>query len=922
MELTEGNLKRHNQAIADIYMFNSSSKIMSNNPLLQNEEEKYETIEIGRKYSSQHNNHGEKSQHVDTKTMRSAAEIDDYLRHYIPPFTDSTMLLKSLFFIVLLGFNISYIIERFIQKINGNEIDREQRYLEISDEIVVYFEFGGLILLFLFYFCPAIFKRCCGKESTADIINSIIYIKTWSVFKLFYKFRPDSVIDNLVNCYKHIYEETNNAFSNEIEIKKWKFMLEELKKEINNPKIMNLNKEKLKEVFNEVEHVMNQEQLKKNQTQNAESTNFMSRYIASRETNFKNTSWRKMIDGVSWIILIIILIGFLFIGFLSLILKLEQFAFITQKDAFSFTLYELWLLISFCNQLWSMINEDEIRTDTIYKCLFMDCIKCSYSTNVAKKVKQIDDTIKANLWKYHSIFLPFKINWKFVFKLSFKQSFDVISNNKLGKQYEYITKKLKNIEFQKYSNSEFVGSTISIVSVILNLFPFGIQDDTSQEVIPKKESCITKMRHFTYSRWTKLKNKMNFRSKWKPLHPYTQCQYLLFTINKSKQSYTDGMWFVSTFQIFKYSRYLLPLFWIISGILGLLIFGIRNEEIKRLEKCGDESLGEDIYSMFAWDCCCTAVVFVAVLSFSMLYICIKQKQDESLFVACSGLLVGISLVAFFVRHIFDCLIFGYSFSCIQQGVSGFLYSFFISIYLYITLASAYLAVFVLVWLDFVLMVLVLYAIIIIVLFSYLGTGISFIFLTIIEMESIAHFHSSTSLVSQICFVLMPFSLALVCITGIGYLLVGNKKSIEELVHLFNIGENPTPKRTVWHQRTCNGINLSFSFFFIIHAMFVVLEAFNIFETNNNIWNSNIWNFNIWNWSIVYLLGNSILLLCRSLIANAAGKPAEYYWPQLNGFIVALVVIMVSIMVIISLICVLLYGLYWGLKKCFSFCVFE
>eukprot|EP01084_Bolivina_argentea_P236888 398253_1 len=189
---------------------------------------------------------------------------------------------------------------------------------------------------------------------------------------------------------------------------------------------------------------------------------------------------------------------------MALALKLSQFSFLTQKDVLAFSGSDIYILLAFCNQMWSAMNEDQIRTNTLYQCMFLDSIRCKYSKSVANKIYKIDAMIKNHLWKYHGargFLMSFTLNWKFIFKLVFKEHYDIVTISDTQK-YEHLYPEIKQIQLDHYSKPKGGLQTI----------------------------------RYRINQWKiKLGWKMRLQSKWKPLHPYTHCKIILDTINDIKQ---------------------------------------------------------------------------------------------------------------------------------------------------------------------------------------------------------------------------------------------------------------------------------------------------------------------------------------------------------------------------------------------------
>ena len=103
------------------------------------------------------------------------------------------------FNIVFICYNFSVICDIDSTKQFNN---KEIRY---SDIIVVYFEFIGLVIIFL----SCVFTCCIGNYSAmCDFIPSL---GNFSAFKLFYQFRPMSIIDYMTDVYQNNNSNDNTS---------------------------------------------------------------------------------------------------------------------------------------------------------------------------------------------------------------------------------------------------------------------------------------------------------------------------------------------------------------------------------------------------------------------------------------------------------------------------------------------------------------------------------------------------------------------------------------------------------------------------------------------------------------------------------------------------------------------------------------
>eukprot|EP01084_Bolivina_argentea_P276755 472303_1 len=329
------------------------------------EEEKYQMTEV-----TEHN----KIKNHTVKTMRTPEQIDEYLQNYLPPYIDSHTILKSFAFVIIpLLLNLYFIIDNFIklQFHPDKQPTDTPKYLLISENIIVYCEFSGLMV----FISAFLISLCC--QSRSSIIKYILLIKSWSAFTLFYKLRPKALINHFTTGYKH-QSEQHMKVNKKHQITRLKYILSELNNEINDSKTdLNIVHTKnmkrvattLDKKIKKMENIMYQTI---NETAYTKNINHkLARHWSRRETLCcaRNEYLYKTRNTASWIILIVSCLLLLFVGILALVLKLSQFRFINNTDISSITLsdfYEIYFLLAFCNQLWNMSDENEIRIDMIY----------------------------------------------------------------------------------------------------------------------------------------------------------------------------------------------------------------------------------------------------------------------------------------------------------------------------------------------------------------------------------------------------------------------------------------------------------------------------------------------------------------------------------------------------------------------------
>eukprot|EP01084_Bolivina_argentea_P125123 221721_1 len=187
------------------------------------------------------------------KYIRSKTEIDNYLKQYIPPYTHFSVF-KSILFIAFLILNVYGIISNFVEwYTKHNESKYHQIYLLNSNMIIICFEFIGLCILS----CSLLISLIIYRDASM-IINYLIKIKTWSAFKLFYKFRPLAVYQNVAIFYKQQSETVYNDDSNKTKLEKIKYIVKELNDQIF---LTNVNKQQMINTCNILTTHINQKEM-------------------------------------------------------------------------------------------------------------------------------------------------------------------------------------------------------------------------------------------------------------------------------------------------------------------------------------------------------------------------------------------------------------------------------------------------------------------------------------------------------------------------------------------------------------------------------------------------------------------------------------------------------------------------------------
>ena len=123
----------------------------------------------------------------------------------------------------------------------------------------------------------------------------------------------------------------------------------------------------------------------------------------SKGHHHKNNFLHSMVYTSTWFILMTLLVIALFIGVLSLVLKLSMFNYVGQIEKIdSWTVNQWFLFLFFVNQIWNISDVEKIKIETLYKFLFVDH-RVKYSRYVSQRMCMLDSVIKEELWRSHDI---------------------------------------------------------------------------------------------------------------------------------------------------------------------------------------------------------------------------------------------------------------------------------------------------------------------------------------------------------------------------------------------------------------------------------------------------------------------------------------------------------------------------------------
>ena len=291
--------------------------------------------------------------------------------------------------------------------------------LKYSDIIVVYFEFIGLIVLFL----SCLFT--CYFDNYAAMCDFIPSLGNFSAFKLFYQFRPLSIIDYMTDIYQN-----NNS---------------------------------------------------------------------KRKDNKSTIAKSAMIFRTIWLFAVFLLC--LFVGFLSLLIKLSQLTFIHDKWFHEYSQYEIIYLLGFSNQLWNMANENKIIIDSIFQFLYIDLVSFEINRDSQIKIMTMEAIIKQTLVKVHGIrglFVSIGLNHKLLSKILKTIPRD---HNRMAKVYPNHKPDISNNSDKSNSGDCNNNKDDSHVNA---------DSDTRTGILKKIRALSLTMRNGFRQKVTKLKNYINF----------------------------------------------------------------------------------------------------------------------------------------------------------------------------------------------------------------------------------------------------------------------------------------------------------------------------------------------------------------------------------------------------------------------------
>eukprot|EP01084_Bolivina_argentea_P233574 393377_1 len=354
--------------------------------------------------------------------LRSEKEIVDFLVRYM--FKLSNIDVLNIYFVTPLSIflNITFIFYNiyaiFIVHDNiYNDYNKNtESYILICAKVVTGFEFSGLCILLLTLFYTYIFVQ--KTENYATFIDLIELIGSWSAFKLFYECRPTAIFQYVSTVIK------NNTDTQ-------KQYCQTLQKEIDTIKEPIYDFQLKQQLRNELE----------DQCKNVQQPK-------------KRGLKRFMKESAYGLVIFVLFIG-LGIGILSLLLKLSQLNFIIAKPIKNWTLLNFFYCFGFSNQLWNMVNVDQLKTFTIYEFLYTNNRNVNDLTcKKLQKILYLDSLIKTILHTQYglrgvmiSIYMP----TSYILQILIKNPFQ--SNKPYTyKEYQQQNQRLQNIDIQHKRN--------------------------------------------------------------------------------------------------------------------------------------------------------------------------------------------------------------------------------------------------------------------------------------------------------------------------------------------------------------------------------------------------------------------------------------------------------------------------------------
>ena len=337
----------------------------------------------------------------DWASVRDHGEVRSYLEKYFIELT--WMQIFQLYFwnpVISSGFNVFFIIYNFAT-LSSHKSDYQKSELQRSDIVVTYVEFIGLCIILTCFLFHLIYTK-----NFAACAHFFQLSGQWSAFKLFYQFRPTYIFNYLIEIYqnnvfnyeKNVQQE-NEQILNELEQMKKEMLL----KENQNDETELENKESVKGGDNN-EHAINKHDI--NSLESIEKLIFQIKRKtkqpenkSTEETKFWGDKYSKNVPFIICFLWICCCLIFgLIVGFLSLILKLSQFSFINDSTMSNWSLLGDWYyLLGFSNQLWNMVNQDNLIIHSILEFLYIDVVSFEINRDSRYKIMSMESVVKSTL---------------------------------------------------------------------------------------------------------------------------------------------------------------------------------------------------------------------------------------------------------------------------------------------------------------------------------------------------------------------------------------------------------------------------------------------------------------------------------------------------------------------------------------------
>eukprot|EP01084_Bolivina_argentea_P272154 463283_1 len=351
-------------------------------PLLDDTEVKYDS-------SDDH------SIHIDDSNYNLDAKLrtEQQLKHFI----QSSMIVLSDFDVLSIYistpisklYNIIFIIINMIHVIINIDNINDLSYLEKGSKLVITVEFVGLIIIL-----SSAVRMCC-KQNWVTFIDSLQLSGSFSTFQLFYQCRPRAIIQYISTVYKN-----NNALETNIQkCETWLQIMNE-DNETDTQRTGDYRQEiedKIKDKLNKYKQQLETESIKFN--------HFMK-------------------ESAYGLIILFIFLG-LALGLLSLILKLSQLKFIINSDdIIDWGFWDWFACIGFANQLWNMVNINQIKSFAVYDLLYTNKQNISrFTKGKMNKMLYLDSLLKTKLmetFKWKGVLIAISLKYKHVLQFLIK----------------------------------------------------------------------------------------------------------------------------------------------------------------------------------------------------------------------------------------------------------------------------------------------------------------------------------------------------------------------------------------------------------------------------------------------------------------------------------------------------------------------